>query len=92
MFSSATLNIGLRGSIDLFRFDDLFVNGSLILDRTVNVAMVNGFSQVVSNMLPVLFLGGRTGQFATLLGISLGGGRVLDPFYNTSNFLLLTVV
>jgi hypothetical protein len=80
--SGGTLNIRLGGTTAGSQYDQLIVTGVATLDGTLNVSLINGFVPAPGNSFKVLTFGSRTGNFATMNGLNLGGGHSLTPSYD----------
>jgi len=76
--AAAKLNIELGGTqlVPLARFDHVTVGGSLSLDGTLNVSLINGFTPLTGDSFDILDWGSRSGTFANVQLADLGG-RIL---------------
>jgi hypothetical protein len=91
-FSQGTgrLNIELGGLTPGTDFDQLNVNGTATLAGTLNITLIGGFSPNAGDSFRILSYGARVGTFGTILGLDLGGGKVLVPSYNANDLTLTT--
>jgi hypothetical protein len=64
--------------------------GTINLNGTLNVSLINGFAPVFGNSFQVLTFASRTGDFATINGLDLGTGLRLIPVYDGSSLTLIT--
>jgi len=89
--ASETLNVavGRFGSHDFG--GSLTATGQAQLAGTLNLSLVDGYTPSVGHSFTILSYGSRVGQFATVNGQDLGGGRQLAVSYN-ANDLTVTVV
>jgi hypothetical protein len=87
---SGTLNIELGGLIPGTTHDRLEVTGLATLGGALNVCLAPGYRPQEGDAFPVVTFGSRSGSFAGLGGLNLGGGKYLTPVYTPTNFTLLT--
>jgi hypothetical protein len=85
--STGTLNIGL-GSLS--QFGQLASTGSVNLDGTLNVTLVNGFTPSPGDSFQIIPYVAHSGDFVTENGLNLGNGNTLVPAYNTEALTLVT--
>jgi hypothetical protein len=83
--AGGVLNIEIGGTIAGSQYDQLIVIGSVVLDGTLNINLINGFSPLSGNKFQILTFGSHTGVFATINGLILGGGQVFLAAYNTKD-------
>jgi hypothetical protein len=88
--TSGTLNIELGGLSAGSQYDRLSVSGTVQLDGTLNIGLINSFVPSVGDSFQVLLFGARSGAFASITGLNLGGGRFLDPVFDASSLTLIT--
>ncbi len=86
--ASGILNFDLGGLTAGSQFDQLVVTGSVTLDGTLNVSLINGFTPANNDAFAVLTFGSRSGDFATKNGLDLGGGMILIPTFGASAMTL----
>lgn len=79
--ASATLAIDLGGTVAGTSHDQLAVTGSVQLDGTLSVTLINGFTTPFSTNFPVIAHGGSTGAFATFSGDT----ALLTTVYNANS-------
>jgi hypothetical protein len=87
--AAGVLNMEL-GGVGAGTFDKLTVGGLASLNGTLNVLLINGFNPTNGNVFQILTFGSRTGNFATMSGLNLGGGLELDPVFNPNDLTLVT--
>jgi hypothetical protein len=88
--ASGTLQIEIGGT-GAGTFDVLAVTGAVTLDGSLNVALINSFNPALSDSFTVLTFASRNGDFASKNGLAIGGGKQLDPVYNTNDLTLVTI-
>lgn len=78
--AAAKLNIELGGTqlLPTAQFDHVTVGGSLSLDGTLNVSLINGFHPAGGNSFDILDWGSLAGTFTSLQLAPIGGGYVWD--------------
>ena len=72
--TGATLHIEVGGTLPGLQYDQVQVTGSLSLDGTLAVSLINGFSPALGNTFDILDWMSRTGTFDTLQLPTLVGG------------------
>jgi hypothetical protein len=87
--STGILDIDIGGPTPGSQYDQLLITGTAILDGTVNIFLVNGYTPGVGDAFTILTFASHTGVFAAIVGLNLGNGHVLIPSYS-SNALTLT--
>lgn len=85
------LDIEIGGQVGGVDHDQLQISGHAVLDGVLNIAMVEGYSSDENDTYRVLTFGSRTGQFATINGLDLGGGYQLRPTYGAGSLDLWTI-
>ncbi len=88
--ASGSLNIELGGTA-AGTFDVLSVGGSVALDGTLNVSLINSFNPAMSDQFMIMTWSTQSGSFATMNGLNIGGGKQLDPDFNTNDLTLNTI-
>jgi hypothetical protein len=78
--ASAKLKIELGGTqqVPTAQFDHVTVGGSLSLDGTLNVSLINGFHPAGGNSFDILDWGSLAGTFTSLQLAPVGGGYLWD--------------
>lgn len=89
--SSAQMEVEIGGLTAGTDFDVLVVGGTVTLDGTLNVTLINGFSPQLGDSFEIMTYGSRSGDFSTYNGLVLGGGLELQASFGASS-LTLTVV
>jgi hypothetical protein len=76
------------GGTSTTQFGRVTVTGAATLDGTLSLNVVNGFSPVAGNTFPIMTYASRSGQFATINGLTIGNGNQFNPTYNATNLTL----
>jgi hypothetical protein len=87
--STGELLIDLGGTTVGTQYDQLHVNGSVTLDGSLVVELIDGFSPSAGQSFQILTFSSRTGDFATMRFPDLGT-LFLDPVYNSTSLTLVT--
>jgi hypothetical protein len=85
--AAATLNMELGGTSGGTNYDQIRLTGSAVLNGTLNVSFVNGFTPTLSNSFTLLTFANRSGTFANIV---TPPDFEFTPTYTTTN-LILTV-
>ena len=56
----------------------------------MDVSLINGFHPSLGDAFKMLTFASRSGTFATINGLSVGGGLQLNAVYNTNDLTLVT--
>ena len=88
--ASGVRSIELGGPAPDTQYDRLVVNGNATIDGTLEVTLINSFLPSAGTAVQPLTFASRSGTFATITGLSLGGGLFLAPTYGTTGFTLTT--
>src|SRR5262249_2243097 len=80
-----TLDVGIGGPAPGTQFDQLRVSGAAVLDGTLNVGLLGGFTPESGDAFPVLTYGGLSGRFAQLNGLEFGDRGSFKTEYNPTN-------
>ena len=89
--AAGALNVGLGGTA-AGQFDRLQITGAATLAGTLNVSLVGGFLPAVGNTFEILTFASRTGDFATVTGLSLPNGNTLQYSPEVTRVRLITTV
>ncbi|MBI4319196.1 MAG: hypothetical protein HY675_11965 [Chloroflexi bacterium] len=84
--SYGTLNVELAGAAPGTGYDQVNVSGNANLAGTLNVAVAPTYC--VEGGYTIMTYGSRIGDFATKIGLSPGGGRVLVPNVGPTTYVL----
>ena len=57
-------------------------------DQLLNITVINAFTPILGDLFRILTFGSRTGVFATINGLDLGGGNMLSAAYNLTDVTL----
>ncbi|MBL8384075.1 MAG: autotransporter-associated beta strand repeat-containing protein [Burkholderiales bacterium] len=87
---AGTVTIELGGLEPGTEYDVIDVSGSASLDGTLAVELIGGFHPQLGDAFTVMTWNSRSGQFATITGLDLGGGLRLDPVYGEHGLTLTT--
>ena len=85
-----TLRIELGGRGAGLSFDQLIVGGTVSLNGTLSLSLIDDFSPSIGDTFDVLTYGSVTGAFAEIEGSDLGDGKTLSPTYEANSFTLTT--
>jgi len=86
--AGGTLGIDINDRPATSDFDKLSIGGSATLDGTFALAVAPGFVAELDDSFRVIDYASRTGQFATLTGLTPGAGVDYMEVYNADNFTL----
>jgi hypothetical protein len=91
--AQGVLSIDLGGTGGSPQYDQLRVTGTVLLDGTLQVQLINGFSPVLNDSFQVLTFtaGSVVGDFATVSLPTLDGGLFLAPTYTSTALSLVTL-
>jgi autotransporter-associated beta strand protein len=89
--SSAALDIELGGTVPGTQYDTVSVGQNLTLGGLLNVALIDGFRPSHNDAFQILTWGSRTGDFAGMTGLDLGGRLRLVPAWGANNLTLKAV-
>jgi hypothetical protein len=84
------VNIDIGGTATS-QFGRVTVTGAAMLDGTLNLATLNGFSPAIGDAFQVMTFPSRTGEFAPVNGLIIGNGNAFVPIYNATNLTLNVV-
>jgi len=87
--AAASMVVEIGGVIAGTDYDVVDVLASCVLDGTLDVALINGFTPGPGDSFEVLTCGSLSGEFAMIDGVALGGGLVLQPQYGANSLMLL---
>jgi hypothetical protein len=88
---AGAVDIEIGGLTADSQYDRLAASGAAALDGTLNLSLIDGFVPVLGATFDVLTCGSRTGTFATVNGLGIGGGLRFQVSYAT-NKVTVTVV
>ncbi len=66
------------------------MSGTATLAGTLRVSLASGYEPSIGDSFQVMTFGSRVGTLDTILGLDLGGGKMLVPTYLETG-LILTV-
>jgi hypothetical protein len=91
--AQGVLSIDLGGTGAGAQYDQLHVTGIVLLDGTLQVQLINGFSPALNDSFQVLTFTPSSviGDFATVSLPTLDGGLVLAPTYTSTALSLVTL-
>jgi hypothetical protein len=81
------VNVDLDGATVGTGYDQLNVSGAATLNGELNIKA--GFVPTVGSRFTVLTFGSRTGAFANITGLDVGGGITLQPQWNANSLDLV---
>jgi len=83
----STVNVELNGTAVGAEYDQLNVSGAVTLNGNLDITA--GFAPSAGTRFTVLTFGSRTGSFANINGLDLGGGITLQPQWNANSLELV---
>ncbi len=87
--AAGSLTTGIGGLAAGTQFDRLSVTGSATLGGTLNLALLGAFNPAVGNTFQILVSSASvTGQFATVTGTTIPGGKSFMVGYNAADVTL----
>ncbi|MBI4664593.1 MAG: hypothetical protein HY735_37855, partial [Verrucomicrobia bacterium] len=86
--ADGVLNFGIRGISAGSQFDTLTISGKAALDGSLNVLLTNAFQPRPGNSFQVMTYASRTGSFANVKGLDLGGGSALTADFRPTALVL----
>jgi hypothetical protein len=89
--ADGNLFVDIGGPTAQMQYDQFVVSGTVTLEGTLTVSLVDGYVPDPGDAFRVLTYGTRVGTFTTIVGLDLGGGGSLVPVYGTDALALLTV-
>ena len=87
--ATGELEVQLGGTVPGVDLGALRVGGPATLGGTLRVSLAAGFVPAEGSVFHVVSTGSRTGAFATIAGLDLGGGLVLEPDYTATGLDLV---
>jgi hypothetical protein len=75
------LDIDIGGVVPGIEHDQLQISGRATLDGTLNLMLLPGFTANANDSFRIMTWGSRTGEFAAINGVELGGGMYFVPMY-----------
>ncbi len=87
--SAGTLTVDVAGTTPGAGYDVLSVAGTANLDGTLAIATAQGFGPLAGDSFPVVTTASRTGTFATVSGLDLGGGENYRVDYGPGSVTLV---
>ena len=88
--AAGALTVHLAGLTPGTQFGRLQVNGTAMLDGTLNVVLDDGFSPAAGDSFRILTFSSRGGDFATENFPDLGDGLSFSPVYDATGLNLVT--
>jgi hypothetical protein len=89
--ANGSLNIAIGGLTAGTQYGQLTVTNGASLNGTLNLTLINNFLPAIGNTFTILTMSARTGQFATVNGLSINGGEHFQISYGATS-VTLTVV
>jgi RHS repeat-associated protein len=90
--ASGTLTTQLGGSPGSGQFGQLHVSGQASLDGTFGVSLTNGFAPRAGDQFTVMTFASRSGNFATLTGLTAGRLQLLEVVPGASSVIVQSLV
>ena len=85
--ATGTLALTVGGSSS----GQLNVSGAATLDGTLTISLADGFIPNLGDTFQIVSFASRTGQFATINGLNIGGGLAFQADYSATGLTLTTV-
>jgi hypothetical protein len=86
--ASGVLNVKISGTGVGVGSDYLYVVGTATLDGTLNIVLINHFTPQTGDVFVPLSFGGRSGDFATVHGLTIDHHLAFDLAYDDNNLYL----
>jgi hypothetical protein len=88
--ATGIFNLGLGGTTPGTQFGLLNISGNALLNGTLDVSLINGFTPTVGESFTFINTGGSvSSEFASVNGLNIGGGLELEVIYGL-NYVELT--
>ncbi len=84
--STSVLRLEISGATPSL-YDQLLINGSIVLGGTLELALLGGFVPGPADLLNLLSSQGLSGEFATITGRDAGGGQFIDFTYEANTLV-----
>jgi hypothetical protein len=88
--NSSVIEIELGGTTAGSGYDQIQSDGTMALDGTLAISLINAFTPVAGNSFQILTFQSRTGNFDDVTGDYFGQGLFLKPVFTSSTLTLLT--
>ena len=85
---SGTLAIDIGGSSS---FGRVVVTGAATLAGTLEINLTGGFNPAIGETFTIMTFGSASGDFTTVTGLDIGGGKLLQRTVNATNMVLEVV-
>ena len=89
--NAASLNIQIGGTAAGSKYSQLAVTNGVSLDGTLNIKLIKNFLPAIGDTFTIVTASARSGQFATVNGLSINSGEHFQITY-TANSVQLQVV
>ena len=89
--SSGSYDVEIGGLIPGTEFDRLSTSGAATLGGTLNLSLINGYVPNLGDTFTIMTFGSRTGDFATVNGSTIGGGKAFQKTVSATNVQLVVV-
>ncbi|MBN2296420.1 MAG: autotransporter-associated beta strand repeat-containing protein [Pirellulales bacterium] len=86
---ASTLNMELGGMNPGSEYDVLHATGSIDLDGTLEMSLINGFTPSIGNTFTIMTFDSVSGEFDTYQNMLLGNGLFLEPTFTPSTMVLI---
>jgi hypothetical protein len=86
--SSGMFTTQIAGPPASGQFGQINITGNAALDGTLDIVLTNGFLPSEGDTFRIMMFASSTGMFATINGLTIGGGLVFTPNYNPMDFTL----
>jgi hypothetical protein len=89
--STSVVSLKIAGSNPSPGYGRIAVSGAVVLDGTLSPSFVDGYTPIAGQSFQVMTYGSKSGGFAHMTGLSLGGGLSFLPQISGTGVTLLTV-
>jgi hypothetical protein len=87
--ATASIRTELGGTQVATEYDRINVSGPVTLAGTLDITLINGYQPAAGDSLTVLTYASRSGAFAGVSGLDVGGGVRLDTVFTASELSLV---
>jgi hypothetical protein len=87
--AAGTLNVEIGGVLAGTQFDVLNISGMATLDGVLDIDLINSFFPNVGDTFVIMTFGSRSGNFANITGLNIGGGLFFQPVFHDNDLTLV---
>ena len=88
---ASAINIRIAGRIVGTQFDQFNISGSISLNGTLAITVLDGFRPASGDTFTVMNFGSSNGAFSSITGLDLGSGCSLQPILETTDLTLQAI-